>query len=401
MDVSRSILYLKVSLLSLQAEIVYIIIEKWLSALPATGSLDRDRVRATVNKLYRRLGYPPPKIVFFASPFELLSWLIDRQFVDIFKPGLVGYFYRLFLKIFGKFTDNYLSGRLAKRNFKTYGVPIGSQIFELQDAIDSRHVDYELASMAWLADLDRDSRQLMRHLETQLIENFSHYKWREMGRKLHAYIEEKIAAIWMSEDLLNTIIFADLCQELELVNIPHDDWQLSRELLLECGWLLPTSKYCLVSERPIRVCHDQRDTQPLHRQECLHAIGTPAIEYSDGYALWAIDGVVLPDKYAGKDPSKWRADWLLSETNPEVRRLLIQYLGYSKIAESIKPTKIDTWKEYTLLKIDRKIDIEPILLLRYKCPQTQEIHLTRVPPHHKSAKQAITWINWGFSPEEF
>ena len=35
------------------------------------------------------------------------------------------------------------------------------------------------------------------------------------------------------------------------------------------------------------------------------------------------------------------------------------------------------------------------------CPSTGDIHVLRVPPHMKSAHEAITWINWGISPEDF
>lgn len=47
------------------------------------------------------------------------------------------------------------------------------------------------------------------------------------------------------------------------------------------------------------------------------------------------------------------------------------------------------------------MDIEPIYLLKMTCPSTSFIHALRVPPEVKSAREAISWVNWGIDPEEF
>ena len=35
------------------------------------------------------------------------------------------------------------------------------------------------------------------------------------------------------------------------------------------------------------------------------------------------------------------------------------------------------------------------------CPSTEFIHVLRVPPDVKSAREAIGWVNWGIDPDEF
>jgi hypothetical protein len=62
---------------------------------------------------------------------------------------------------------------------------------------------------------------------------------------------------------------------------------------------------------------------------------------------------------------------------------------------------LDSWREYTLLRIDNQVDIEPIYLLKMTCPSTGFIHAMRVPPDIQSAREAIRWVNWGTDPEEF
>jgi leucine-rich repeat protein SHOC2 len=109
--------------------------------------------------------------------------------------------------------------------------------------------------------------------------------------------------------------------------------------------------------------------------------------------------------------SKWQSEWLLFEENSEIRRVLIQQIGYEKICQELNVTELDAWREYTLLKID-DIDIiydedtqeeiaEPMVLLKMTCPSTGHIHILRVPPEMTSAEAAITWVNHGIHPDEF
>jgi leucine-rich repeat protein SHOC2 len=108
----------------------------------------------------------------------------------------------------------------------------------------------------------------------------------------------------------------------------------------------------------------------------------------------------LPRKYWTK-LSDWNPKWLLDEKNAEIRRALIQQVGYDRICQELDAIDLDTWQEYTLLKIDADIDEEPMILLKMTCPSTEHIHVLRVPPEMNSAEAAITWVNHGIHPDEF
>jgi leucine-rich repeat protein SHOC2 len=122
--------------------------------------------------------------------------------------------------------------------------------------------------------------------------------------------------------------------------------------------------------------------------------------------------VDLPRRYWTK-LSDWKAEWLLDEDNSEIRHILIEQLGYEKICAELNAINIDSWREYTLLKIDgveavyeeeydnEPTDREPMLLLKMTCPSTEHIHILRVPPEMTSAEAAITWVNHGIHPDKF
>jgi leucine-rich repeat protein SHOC2 len=120
-------------------------------------------------------------------------------------------------------------------------------------------------------------------------------------------------------------------------------------------------------------------------------------------------GVTLNRRYWIKI-SEWKSEWILDERNAEVRRRLIDRLGYEKICDELGAIEIDTWNEYTLLKIDniqiiyqgwQEIGREPMMLLKMTCPSTAHIHILRVPPDMTSAEDAIVWVNHGIHPLQF
>jgi leucine-rich repeat protein SHOC2 len=131
---------------------------------------------------------------------------------------------------------------------------------------------------------------------------------------------------------------------------------------------------------------------------------------------------ILPHRYWTKF-SDWKSEWLLDEENAEIRRILIEQIGYEKICEELNAIHLDSWREYILLKIHGIQPVyttieyigseaggfidgtalshrEPMVLLKMTCPSTQHIHILRVPPEMNSAEAAITWVNHGIHPDE-
>lgn len=170
--------------------------------------------------------------------------------------------------------------------------------------------------------------------------------------------------------------------------------------------LKPTLRICTqVDEKNQIVIRigDYRIQLSLDSEQRLHAEAEPAITWGNGYGLYRYHGVTLPEKYGKLPPREWQAQWILSENNAELRRVLIQGIGYARICTELQATELDSWAEYSLLKIDQIIDVdrEAIYLLKMTCPSTGLIHALRVPPNMQSAREAIAWVNWGVDPLEF
>ncbi len=160
-----------------------------------------------------------------------------------------------------------------------------------------------------------------------------------------------------------------------------------------CGWWWAFPKVAILCPRPTRI--------RLDAEGQLHGEGEPAIAYArSNLYVYAHHGVFLPQKY-WDHPAQWRSEWLLEEDNVELKRVLIQALGYGRILQELGAERLDSWREYELFQIPQAVDVEPIRLLQMTCPSTSFIHVLRVPPDLGSARQAVTWCNWGVDPGTF
>lgn len=215
---------------------------------------------------------------------------------------------------------------------------------------------------------------------------------RNSGQKMSQTLQ-KYAPVFTNQSGVINNIWLDYASSV--LNFPLDAQKLEalQNLVKECGWIFVFDRTCYICDRPTVISLDE--------QNRLHGEGKAAIAYSDGYSIYANHGVMLPEKYGVVHPHQWQAQWLLEEQNAELRRVLIQEIGYGRLCQELAATELDSWREYTLLRIDNSIDVEPIHLLKMTCPSTGYIHSTRVPPNMRSAKEAISWVNWEINPEEF
>jgi len=250
----------------------------------------------------------------------------------------------------------------------------------------------------WQYDLDRmtiesEADSTLSSLMNELVD--SYVRWEQtMGN----VFPNQVLSLRQSRKTPTTLFKEIYLTQLYIssgVNISQKAQEIlrSQKLLFEhCGLIFAFEKICFVCDRPRHLRFDS--------QNRLHAEGEPAIEFADGWNFYYYHGVRLPEEYGQVHPNQWQSQWLLAEENAELRRVLIQGIGYDRICQELEAKQIDSWQEYALLQIDNA-DVEPICLLKMTCPSTGFIHGLRVPPNLTSAREAIGWVNWDIDPEEF
>ncbi|MBD2486850.1 hypothetical protein H6G77_04645 [Aulosira sp. FACHB-615] len=354
-----------------QEAMIAIYRDKWRRIATSTEAINHEKVAAVINAAYAVSNYPEPEILFYSNPLIAIQKVLAiknfkdylglnihikflKRVVEHIKHGINQQLeYQLFIRLrnqiqFPEF-PYYPTASHPKISYFPYGI---TQLIEQQLITDIDQCEIEFTDFLHL------TQPLTRTAE-----------W----------------AIWGC--------MLDFCISVLAINYDKKKWQVFQDLIQYCGFISKYEKVCLVCERPCKVSFDQ--------ENILHAEGEAAVQFSDGYNIYAYHGVRLPEKYGELSPTQWSAKWLLEEKNAELRRVLIQGIGYSRIIEELQAVELDIWEEYTLFKINSDIDVEPIYLLKMTCPSTQRINVLRVPPDIQSAKDAICWVNWGIAPEEF
>ena len=94
-------------------------------------------------------------------------------------------------------------------------------------------------------------------------------------------------------------------------------------------------------------------------------------------------------------PEQLTAKEALAEKNAEVRRVMIERMGYFRFAEEAKAKVVDEDTDFggrrQLLSIDLQLD-EPLVGLSCSCPSTGRQYFLRVPPKLTTCHQAAAWI---------
>jgi len=121
--------------------------------------------------------------------------------------------------------------------------------------------------------------------------------------------------------------------------------------------------------------------------------GLTHLESGHGFILrWR--GVPISDR-ALVNPDSITGQEILNTDNVELRRVLIERLGYEKFLQQvggiIRDRDQDTGGERQLIAVPFEDD-EPLMVLKVICPSTGHLHLLRVPPDMETCYQAAAWV---------
>lgn len=377
-----------------QENLIPVYQDKWKQIMLSTERINRDAAIDAIKQAYTLMNLPEPEIFFYQSLYAI--GFENENLIDLHQICNEDFTCEVISSI-----ESHLRNQILKQ------IKLESQenlFWEFNVVEDVCSVFFQITSDA----------------DTQLLFELDEYRTKEFNSVANSLdividdYQDKIIDLFMliSDDypditqkisdngeFLNTIFgndykwiepsvwgsycsFCDYC--INVLNCEYDpkEWELLQSVAKNWGWVLPLDKQVIICEKPLKYCFDSNYN--------LHAEGEAAIEFADGYSIYAYHGAVLPEKYGKVHPKDWKPRWLLEEDNAELRRVLIQGIGYARIIEELQAVELDSYQQYTLLKIDSDVDIEPIYLLKMICPSTKHIHILRVPPNIESAQTAIT-----------
>lgn len=188
-----------------------------------------------------------------------------------------------------------------------------------------------------------------------------------------------------------------------VLHVPYEEaarkkLQVMDDLVQSCGWWYPRDGVIVACERPLSVTMEEHPTRPTTYR--LHASDGPAVQFRDGWSIYAWHGVRVPAKLI-ETPSQITRTDILDTTNAEVRRAMMERLGHDRFA-SLLDLEVRHEERYgppghvqiaTLLRTKEwdAVAEEYLQFVRVTCPSTGRIYHLAVPPDIRTAKAAVAW----------
>jgi hypothetical protein len=155
------------------------------------------------------------------------------------------------------------------------------------------------------------------------------------------------------------------------------------ELASHCNWYFPFEEVVIMCERPIAM---------YFKDNNLHKDGGMALEYSDGFGVYSLNGVLMPKEYVLTPANKLDPKIVLKEQNAEVRRELVRKIGVNVLIEALGAKVLDAKGTYELLSLDLG-DGNYRPYLKMKNPSIDAIHVEGVHPTCTTVSAALAWRN--------
>jgi hypothetical protein len=170
-----------------------------------------------------------------------------------------------------------------------------------------------------------------------------------------------------------------------------------------CGWIWWHENIAVISDRP-RVIN-------LDAEGRLHSETGPSIAYRDGWSLWHVHGVNVP-QYVIEKPLDITREIIDNEANAEVRRVMIErfrlgeeVFGAAAYVRSGGGKRLDHDERFGTLWRREVPNDEAICMLEVVNSTREPTgefkrYWLRVPPDMTTAHQASAWT-FGKTPEEY
>jgi hypothetical protein len=113
----------------------------------------------------------------------------------------------------------------------------------------------------------------------------------------------------------NWLAFYEFFREVTGLSAETEKLSGLTALANSAGWAIPHEKVCWISER-----HEIVNQDELHR---LHSVTGPAVRYPDGWSIYAVHGVRVPE-FVIMNPEQITVQAVDAERNAEVRRVMLE-----------------------------------------------------------------------------
>ena len=240
--------------------------EKWKTVAKLTQPIDRERVAESIKLAYVASNFSKPEIVFFCSPFAAIEEILAT-------------------KNFRAYLGRDIQHKFQKRCFDHLRHQIERQL--------DKNLFYKLLNQIDYPDfpdhLDQYSNPRIFHFPVGIESCVKAQIMKDLGKTEADYsdISELLMALIRPAGWSSWACMFDFC--ISVLGLQHDqkEWRIIRELMQCCGFIFQFKNVCIACDRPNKLLFDQGNL--------LHAEGEPALQFDDGYGVYAYHGGERPE----------------------------------------------------------------------------------------------------------
>jgi len=157
------------------------------------------------------------------------------------------------------------------------------------------------------------------------------------------------------------------------------------EACADLGLFYPTDSCLIVTSKPTQIWRNSEGR--LHKDEA------PAVEYSDGWKLYFLNGIAMSPKQVLTPAEKLNPKEVLKETNVDKRRELIRKIGIERMLVSLSHKVLEKLGNYELLSVNLSDVVPNAKYLKMLNPSVGVWHLEGVAPECSTIEAALKWRN--------
>ncbi|MFF5079208.1 DUF6745 domain-containing protein [Actinoplanes sp. NPDC000266] len=366
--------------------------DQWLAAAVETGPATRAAAETGVREAYRLAGATPPEHIFWlgspragAAAVALLSgaslpgapsagaqpaW-ISEVYAELRRQG---------------WTPGEVAGASLRRQVRTE--PWAAARHAAVEALGGygwAQLGAAAGRRSWPLVMDLVASRLRLRLSEDLAADFPGAAGRPLRTAVLDAIYGQHDGTWLATfeaaDRLAPGLMAPLSGLAEVAR--------------HAGWWWATERFAVLTERPTLLTRD--NVGRLHRGE------GPAMEFPDGYGLWAWRGMPIPPELVAELPTLTVAR-IQKEENAELRRVMLEHFGYERYLREAGAHNLGSDETGTLWRLDLTGD-EPLVMVEVvnSTPEpdgTSRVYWLRVPPQTSTAREGVAWT-FGLTAAEY
>ena len=125
----------------------------------------------------------------------------------------------------------------------------------------------------------------------------------------------------------------------------------------------------------------------------MHKDGAAAVAYSDGWGVYALNGIRMKSDYVLTPAEQLTPETVLKETNADVRRELLRKVGIERMLSNLEHKVLEKRGTYEVLSVKLSDQVRDARYLRMLNPSVGTWHLEGVPAECDTVEKSLNWRN--------